>query len=59
TTPVLIAITGYGQADDRLRAQSAGFDYHFVKPVNVEGLLTLLSSLTGRGQASGADNGAT
>ena len=59
TTPVLIAITGYGQADDRLRAQSAGFDYHFVKPVNVEGLLTLLSSLTERGQASGAANGAT
>jgi PAS domain S-box-containing protein len=44
--PLLIAITGYGQAEDRLRAQSAGFDYHFVKPVNVESLLKLLSSLT-------------
>ncbi|SAK66857.1 PAS domain-containing hybrid sensor histidine kinase/response regulator [Caballeronia ptereochthonis] len=46
TTPLLIAITGYGQAEDRLRAQSAGFDYHFVKPVNVDSLLKLLSSLT-------------
>jgi CheY-like chemotaxis protein len=43
---LLIAITGYGQAEDRLRAQSAGFDYHFVKPVNVESLLKLLLSLT-------------
>ncbi len=31
STPLLIAITDYGQAEDRLRAQSAGFDYHFVK----------------------------
>ncbi|SAL25234.1 PAS/PAC sensor hybrid histidine kinase [Caballeronia arvi] len=46
TMPLLIAITGYGQAEDRLRAQSAGFDYHFVKPVNVDSLLKLLSSLT-------------
>jgi PAS domain S-box-containing protein len=45
THPVLIAITGYGQADDRLRAQTAGFDYHFVKPVDVEKLLSLLASL--------------
>jgi PAS domain S-box-containing protein len=44
-TPILIAVTGYGQAEDRLRAQAAGFDYHFVKPVAVEKLLALLSSL--------------
>lgn len=43
--PVLIAITGYGQAEDRLHAQAAGFDYHFVKPVNLEDLLNLLSTL--------------
>lgn len=43
--PVLVAITGYGQAEDRLRAQAAGFDYHFVKPVNLDDLLTLLSTL--------------
>jgi signal transduction histidine kinase/ActR/RegA family two-component response regulator len=46
SSPLLIAVTGYGQAEDRLRAQSAGFDYHFVKPVNVDSLLKLFSSLT-------------
>jgi CheY-like chemotaxis protein len=40
---LLIAITGYGQAEDRIRAQTAGFDLHFVKPVNVESLLKSLS----------------
>ena len=30
---VLIALTGYGQAEDRRRAQEAGFDVHLVKPV--------------------------
>ena len=43
TKPLLIAITGYGQTEDRLRAQAAGFDYHFVKPVNIDSLLTLLA----------------
>jgi CheY-like chemotaxis protein/anti-sigma regulatory factor (Ser/Thr protein kinase) len=40
--PLLVAITGYGQADDRLRAQAAGFDHHFVKPVDISALLKLL-----------------
>jgi signal transduction histidine kinase len=31
---VLIALTGYGQNQDRERAAEAGFDYHFVKPVD-------------------------
>jgi signal transduction histidine kinase/CheY-like chemotaxis protein len=31
--PVLVALTGYGQAEDRLRAQEAGFQRHLVKPV--------------------------
>src|SRR5262249_42655178 len=42
--PLLVAITGYGQPEDRLRAQAAGFDYHFVKPVDIESLQKLLSS---------------
>ncbi|WP_309839401.1 PAS domain-containing protein [Caballeronia sp. LZ065] len=49
--PVLVAITGYGQLDDRLRAQSAGFDHHFVKPVDISALLTLLNSLQAGGSA--------
>jgi two-component system CheB/CheR fusion protein len=39
---VLIAISGYGQEDDRSRSRAAGFDHHLVKPVEpleVEALL--------------------
>jgi CheY-like chemotaxis protein len=35
---VLIAMTGYGQPDDRARAFAAGFDDHVIKPVGVEDL---------------------
>ena len=38
----LVAITGYGQASDRRRAEQAGFDHHLVKPVDLatlEGVL--------------------
>ena len=31
---LLIAVTGYGQKDDKQRAVEAGFDYHFVKPTD-------------------------
>jgi CheY-like chemotaxis protein len=31
---LLIALTGYGQREDRDRALAAGFDYHFVKPTD-------------------------
>jgi CheY-like chemotaxis protein len=30
----LIAVTGYGRSDDRLRARDAGFDDHLIKPVD-------------------------
>jgi CheY-like chemotaxis protein len=42
TSVVLIAISGYGQDEDRRRSQSAGFDHHLVKPVDNEQLLSLL-----------------
>jgi len=38
---VLIAVTGYGQAEDRRRATEAGFDAHLVKPVS-QSLLSML-----------------
>jgi signal transduction histidine kinase len=38
----LIAVTGYGQPTDRVRAAGAGFDCHLVKPVNVDELVVLL-----------------
>ncbi len=31
---LLVALTGYGQKEDRQRAADAGFDYHFVKPAD-------------------------
>ena len=39
---LLVAITGWGQEDDRQRAREAGFDHHFTKPVNFEMLLDLI-----------------
>ncbi len=41
----LVALTGYGQADDRSRAQEAGLDHHLVKPVDYTTLRDLLASL--------------
>ena len=43
---VLIALTGWGQDEDRRRSQEAGFDGHLVKPVDHTRLLALLASLT-------------
>ncbi|HVS78542.1 MAG TPA: response regulator [Steroidobacteraceae bacterium] len=42
---VLIAITGYGQDDDRLRSRRAGIDHHLVKPVAPDTLRSLIDSL--------------
>ena len=42
---VLVALTGYGQDNDRRRALESGFDYHLVKPASVESLQELLASL--------------
>ncbi|MDE2050467.1 MAG: response regulator [Gammaproteobacteria bacterium] len=42
---VLIAITGYGQEDDRLRSRRAGIDHHLVKPVAPDALRSLIDSL--------------
>jgi CheY-like chemotaxis protein/anti-sigma regulatory factor (Ser/Thr protein kinase) len=44
--PRLIAITGYGQHADRQRAADAGFDAHFVKPVDPAQLLSALTADT-------------
>ncbi|MFL6658667.1 MAG: ATP-binding protein [Massilia sp.] len=38
----LIAATGWGQDDDRLRAREAGFDEHLVKPIEFDSLRRLL-----------------
>ena len=40
----LVALTGYGQADDLRRATEAGFDLHLAKPVDPERLRQVLSA---------------
>jgi PAS domain S-box-containing protein len=42
---ILVALTGWGQEDDRQRSKEAGFDHHLVKPVDFVALLNLLASL--------------
>ena len=46
--PWLIALSGWGQAEDRRKSSEAGFDHHFVKPVDVESLIDLVRQLTQR-----------
>jgi len=43
--PLLIALTGYGQPEDRRRATEAGFDSLLVKPVDPAALSGLLATL--------------
>src|SRR5690242_20483119 len=43
--PLLIALTGYGQPEDRRRATEAGFDSMLVKPVDPSALTDLLATL--------------
>jgi signal transduction histidine kinase/ActR/RegA family two-component response regulator len=42
---LLIALTGWGQSNDRKRASEAGFDHHLVKPVDYELLMKCLQAL--------------
>ena len=43
--PILIALTGYGQPEDKRRASEAGFDSLLVKPVDPAALTDLLATL--------------
>jgi len=44
-TPILIALSGYGQEQDRRRSEQAGFASHLVKPVDAKTLINLVDSL--------------
>jgi CheY-like chemotaxis protein/two-component sensor histidine kinase len=41
---LMVAVTGYGQSDDRQRALTAGFDEHLVKPLDLKLVIEVLSS---------------
>lgn len=42
---ILVAVTGWGQPEDKRRARDAGFDHHLVKPEAANDLVTLLAAL--------------
>jgi CheY-like chemotaxis protein len=41
----LVALTGWGQQEDRWRSREAGFDHHLIKPAGVAALKSLIESL--------------
>jgi PAS domain S-box-containing protein len=47
---VLVAVTGYGQQQDREQAFAAGFQHHLVKPVDAETLVRLLDGMRAPGR---------
>jgi PAS domain S-box-containing protein len=49
---LLVALTGFGQADDRARTAAAGFDHHLTKPVDPQQLLALLRTVRRAGRDS-------
>ena len=53
----LVALTGWGQEDDRNRTQEAGFDHHIVKPADPADLSALLERLPTNREAPAASEG--
>jgi signal transduction histidine kinase len=49
--PYMIAVTGWGQLEDRRRTREAGFDHHIVKPADIDEILALLRSRPSRSSA--------
>jgi CheY-like chemotaxis protein len=44
TDVLLVAVTGWGQSQDRARTAAAGFTHHLVKPVEPQQLLVVLGA---------------
>lgn len=42
---ILVALTGFGQEEDRRKAFEAGFDYHLVKPASIDALQQILATI--------------
>jgi CheY-like chemotaxis protein len=53
--PRLVALTGYGQPEDRRRAEKAGFDAHLVKPAAPEALRAAIGPGAGRAPHGGGE----
>jgi len=54
STPVLIALSGYSQTDDRRRSEASGFAHHLVKPLDIDVLLDVLDALVPQPAHAGA-----
>lgn len=49
---VLVALTGWGQAEDRRRTREAGFNHHLIKPAELQTLKALLAEIRGQSKAN-------
>jgi signal transduction histidine kinase/CheY-like chemotaxis protein len=47
---LLVALTGYGQPQDRVLSRAAGFDHHMVKPVDIDALVRILAAVRPRSE---------
>jgi len=50
-TIIMVAITGWGQEEDREQSEAAGFDLHLVKPMDYDELLRIVASARSRTSA--------
>jgi two-component system CheB/CheR fusion protein len=48
TNQIIVAVSGYGQPEDRERSRQAGFDDHLVKPVHQDALVSVLQQCAER-----------
>ena len=48
--PLLVAVTGWGAPEDRLKSKQSGFDEHLTKPVDISMIELLLTTLPARPQ---------
>jgi len=51
---LVVALTGWGQDEDRRKSRAAGFDHHLVKPVEIRDLVALMASLDAHRDGEGA-----
>jgi PAS domain S-box-containing protein len=54
---LVVAISGYGQEEDRRRSRAAGFDHHLVKPIDIDVLIKLLAGSRSRTSAGPSATG--
>jgi signal transduction histidine kinase len=53
---LIVAVSGYGQQEHRLRSKQAGFDQHVVKPIDPTVLSSLLATLSSQRAAASSEN---